>query len=83
MNAVQTRQYEMLVRVREFGDVHRDLFPESSRAGQTFGQVAAAVAQLSGHAVSKMLTAQEGKSTKAIAREALIDQLDKMHRTRE
>jgi len=81
MNATQTRQYEMLARVREFGENHRDLFPESSHAGQTIGQVAAAVEQLRGHAVSKMVTAKEGKNIRAFARRALIDQLVKMHRT--
>jgi hypothetical protein len=71
----------MLARVREFGENHRDLFPESSHAGQTIGQVAAAVEQLRGHAVSKMVTAKEGKNIRAFARRALIDQLVKMHRT--
>ena len=81
MNTTQTRQYKMLAGVREFGENHRDLFPESSRAGQAFGQVAAVVAQLGVHAVSKMLTAREGKQNRANARRALIDQLQKMHRT--
>src|SRR4029077_5508651 len=36
MNAVQTRRYEMVVRVRDFGDAHADLLPESSLGRQTF-----------------------------------------------
>ena len=81
MDTTQTRRYEMLVRVRDFGNAHGDLFPDSSLAREHFGTVAAAVTQLSTHAVSKLSAAQEGKSTKAMAREALYDRLAEIGRT--
>jgi hypothetical protein len=34
MNSFDMRRYEMLVRVREFGNTHADVFPPSTIAGQ-------------------------------------------------
>ena len=42
MNAIERRQYDMLLRVRDFGDSHGHLFPSSSVARQNFEDVAAA-----------------------------------------
>jgi hypothetical protein len=81
MNTIDTRRYEMLVRVRGFGDEYKDLFPESSLAREQFGVVAAAVTQLGTHAVSKMSAAHEGRITKAMARKALNDRLEDFGRT--
>lgn len=81
MRAIEMRRYAMLVRVRQFGEAHRDLFPESTLARQTFATVAATVAALSGHAVSKMSTRGEGRGAKAAAREALVARLEAMVRT--
>ena len=74
MNAIERRRYEMLVRVRDFGDAHSDLFPETSLARRTFAAVAEAVQQLNAHAVAKM---SSGRSTptKALARAMLLDRL--------
>ena len=63
----------MLVRVREFGEAHRDRFPESSVAGQAFTAVETAVQQLGAQAVSKLSAGRAGRGVKAIARVALID----------
>ena len=76
MTAIETRKYEMLVRVRDFGNTHGDRFPESTRAREQFTTVSAAVKELSEFAVKKMAAKQEGKRTKAIAREALHDRLE-------
>src|SRR5262245_62046920 len=46
MTTRQYRQYLMLVRVRDFGDAHKQQFPEGSEGNQAFGVVAAAVAQI-------------------------------------
>jgi hypothetical protein len=81
MKTIETRRYEMLVRVRDFGKAHGDLFPESSLAARHFATVAAAVKQLSGHAAMKMSAAREGKSNKATAREALLESLETISRT--
>ena len=80
MNAVQSRRYEMLVRVRDFGDAHADLFQESSLAQQTFAAVAEAVEQLNAHTVSK-LSAAPGMTPKVMARADLQDRLEAISQT--
>jgi hypothetical protein len=70
----------MLVRVRDFGHTHADLFPESSFAGQMFATVGKTVKQLSEDAVSKMSTKRGGVSTRTRARHELIDRLDTISR---
>jgi hypothetical protein len=42
-------------------------------AGQAFADVDKAVAELSRHAVSRMLTSREQRKTKGMARQALVD----------
>jgi hypothetical protein len=81
MKAIETRQYRMLARVRDFGNIHRDLFPESSPGGRQFAAVAEAVKQLSEQAMSNTAAAREGASTKAKGRRALIDRLEAISRT--
>jgi hypothetical protein len=46
----------LLARVRDFGEAHKDLFPESSDGGQAFAIVSAAVAKLLVYARSKVST---------------------------
>jgi hypothetical protein len=81
MRIIDIRRYEMLARVRDFGNAHGDLFRESSLAAKHFATVAAAVKELSGHAAMRMSAAREGKSNKATAREALIGSLETIGRT--
>ena len=64
MTRMEMRRYGMLGRVRDFGQAHRDLFPESSVGGQAFATVAAAVAELSDHAVAKMSSRARGFARK-------------------
>jgi hypothetical protein len=71
----------MFARVRDFGEVHRDLFPESSEGGQAFATVAAAVAKLGAHTRSKLSGTHDGRQAKVAAREALRDRLDAIART--
>jgi hypothetical protein len=78
---MEMRRYAMLGRVRDFGQAHRDLFPESSVGGQAFATVAAAVAELSVHAVAKMSSVREGFRAKADARSALLGRLEAIART--
>jgi hypothetical protein len=63
MTTIETRRYEMLVRVRDFGEAQLDLFPASSVARDQFGAVGAAVRALSTHAVDKMSATREGRNT--------------------
>jgi hypothetical protein len=81
MRAIETRQYRMLARVRDFGNTHRDLFPESSPGGRQFGVVADAVKQLSAQAMANTAAAGERASTKARGQRALIDRLEAISRT--
>src|SRR3954468_17556422 len=81
MDTMQTRRYEMLVRVRDFGEAHGDRFPKQSAAREQFTAVADAVTQLGAHAVSKMTAAREGAASKSAARRALIDALEAVSRT--
>ena len=76
MKTIERKKYEMLVRLRDFGEAHLDLFPESSFAQEHFAAVDAAVKALSQHAVSKMLTAREGKRNKVMAHDALLTRLE-------
>jgi hypothetical protein len=83
-NTVETKRYEMLVRVRDFGVANEALFPSSSLGGQSFKAVAGAVSALSEHAaihVSGRGSAREGTVSKAVAREALREDLDAISRT--
>ena len=81
MRNIETRQYEMLVRVRDFGDAHGELFPESSLAGDMFETVGTAVKQLSEQAVSKMSSKRGGLRTRTRARDVLLDRLQALSRT--
>ena len=81
MTRMEMRRYAMLARVRDFGQAHRDLFPESSVGGQAFATVAAAVAELSEHAVAKMSSAREGIRAMKDARHWLVDRLEAIART--
>src|SRR6185295_518041 len=46
MHVSERRQYDMLVRVRDFGDKYGHLFPTSSAAAQNLAAVAAAIQEL-------------------------------------
>lgn len=81
MRTKETRQYEMFVRVRDFREAHRDLFPKKREGGQAFATVAAAVTQLTAYDDSKSKTSEEGKEAKAIARQALFDEIKSISRT--
>ena len=65
MRTIEKRQYKMLTRVRDFGNTHRDLFPESSPGGQQFGVVAEAVKELSEQAMANTAGGQISSSRPA------------------
>ena len=84
MNAIETRRYEMLVRVRDFGKAHGELFGVSSPGGNAFATVEAAVTELSRHAVSKMSSqgaARDSGQRRETARTAVREQIDAISRT--
>ena len=84
MNNLSTRRLEMLVRVRDFGATHRDLFPASTLGGKMFATVGSAVTALSQQAASQVSgrgTARGGSSSMSVARAALRNSLDVIGRT--
>ncbi len=81
MNVTETKRYEMLVRLNQFGKDHGTLFPETTQARQHFADIADAVKQLSGYAVEKMRAGDEAKSRKTAGRLALSARLRAISRT--
>jgi len=84
MNDLDTRRYEMLARVRDFGAAHADSFPTESLGGKMFAAIASAVKELDAHAslqASGKNAVREGSSSKAAARAALREELDAISRT--
>lgn len=76
MNVIERRQYDMLVRVRDFGDGYGHLFPPASVARQNFVAVAAAVKELDAQELTHMgasVSARAHRKTKA--RDALLARL--------
>lgn len=84
MNSLYIRRYEMLTRVRDFGAAHQPMFGTDSLGGQAFATVGEAVTSLSRYAAQQMSgrgSTREGATSKAVAREALRDDLDAIIRT--
>jgi hypothetical protein len=71
MTKGQRRKYEMFVRVRNFGVVNRDVFPETTGGGQTFAQVAEAVATIEEHLTRREQARAEARKVKATTRAAV------------
>src|SRR4051794_15630407 len=69
----QRRQYEMFIRVRDYGMAHSDLFAESTIGGQAFARVTAAVAAIDGHLTNRVLARAEARRVKAETRDAVLD----------
>src|SRR5262245_12227074 len=76
MTSIERRRLAMLERVRDFGEIHKGLFPKSSVGGQAFGAVGEAVAGLRRSALSKVSTARDGNGAVARTRDALVAQLE-------
>jgi hypothetical protein len=81
MNIRELRQYEMLVRVRDFGVAHGGRFPESSLANQNFTTVTTAVKELTEFAVAQMAATRQIAKARATARAALLESLEAISRT--
>lgn len=71
-----TRQYEMLVRVRKFGNDRPSLFPGDSLGGHALQVVTKAVADIEAHNSSGVGTVGGGKQAKLRARRTLVGHLD-------
>ena len=82
MNAIERRQYEMLVRVRDFGHTYGHLFPATSVAQQNLATVAAAITELDAHDLTHMAASVSARAqSKNGAREALLTRVQAISRT--
>lgn len=81
MTKRQTRQYEMLVRVRDFGHTYRQQFAEESEGSKAFGVVADAVGQIDTFHKSKLTARRESMQTKQKAKAALAAQIGAIARS--
>ena len=81
MNRSQSRRYEMLLKVRDFGINHRQQFPESSPASKAFQAIGEAAAEIEAHATAKLLTKEEGKQARAAVRKAIDERVKIVTRT--
>jgi len=82
MNANERRQYEMLVRVRNFGTTCGRLFPAASVAGETFAAVDAAIKELDAQELAHLAASVSARAQrKDTARQALVDRLQAIAQT--
>jgi hypothetical protein len=78
MNGIERRQFEMLVRVRNFGNTHATLFA-SPAARETVAGIGTAIDDLTTTDMKKMSASASARADrKAIARRALTDLLQNM-----
>ena len=82
MDSQETRQYEMLQRVRDFGNIHRQRFTEGGVAAKTFAGLAAVIDDLAATDIAKRSASAAARADrKAAARKALGDLLVQVSQT--
>ncbi len=82
MNVIETRQYQMLVRVRDFSAAYGHLFPEGGVARQLLTTVSAAVTQLDVHTLTHTTASISASSReKAELRDTLLARLQTISQT--
>lgn len=64
MTKQKRRQYEMLMRVQDFGSTHQPLFPEGSLGAQALTELAESVAETTHQAVARQGAVGEGRHTR-------------------
>jgi hypothetical protein len=73
MTKAQRYRYEMFGRVDDFGTANVELFPASSKGGQMFAEVRAAVTAVGEHLKDRDLARAEARRVKATTRRAVTD----------
>lgn len=81
MKRTDVRQYQMLVRVREFGVAQASLFPQSTLAPEAFAAIDEAVKQLGKYTGEKVTSTRGSARAQARARAALLEALATVSRT--
>jgi hypothetical protein len=73
VNREQRYKHEMLVRVRDYGAAHAELFPESSAGAEKFARVTAAVAAIEEHLKNRVLGKAGARRVNTTTRAAVFD----------
>ena len=73
MQRKQRYRYDMLVRVRDYGMAHKEVFPEASSGGQAVARVTRAVAAVDEHMKAQVLAKEDSGRVKAATRAAVYD----------
>lgn len=82
MTVDEKRRYEMLVRVRNFGAAHRQLFPDTSSASAAFAAIAAELPQLEALDVAERVASHSARAArKKQARKQLMECLTRAKNT--
>ena len=84
MTSHETRRFEMLARVREFGLTHSELFPAGSRPAELLAAVGAVVDELSAQYTAQQTgagLARSGASNRTKVRERVRSSLEAMRRS--
>ena len=81
MTKTERVRYEMLLRVRDFGRAHRELFPESSTGAEALAKVAQAAAKIGADATTKQVTATRGREAMAVTRALVVERMKTIART--
>jgi hypothetical protein len=79
MNHHESRRYEMLRRVRDFGAAHAADFPASSLGGSLFAAITATATEIEQTASAQTSSAGSSRQhteSKEMAREALLDEME-------
>jgi len=67
MKTTDKRRFDMLIRVRNFGTNHRQLFPDTSSASAAFAVIAAEVPHLESLALAERLASRQRPRRNVIA----------------
>ena len=77
----QLRQYQMLLRLRDFGTAHAKRFAEGTLAAEAFGSIGNALTQLNTYAVDRLAVRRQSAKARSAARAALVNMMDAISRT--
>jgi len=82
MRSPEIRRYEMLIRVRNFGAAHDQLFPVNSSAHAAFAIVSEEIEQLEKLDVTERLATHSARAARKVAaRKALVEELTRAQHT--
>lgn len=74
-------RYEMLLRVRDFGKAHHDLFPESLSGHQALAAVTRAIDEIDAHTTARLTALRKTRRDQAARRAVIIDRMLTIART--